>query len=75
MKILVEGRKGVKKVRRFECGTCGCVFLAERHEYVDQNTCRLTEYGIRHAFECDCPNCSDVVVSTYDEEIVEERDY
>ena len=54
MKIIKQGKtKEELKVilnatKRFECKTCGCVFEADKGEYVEE------EYGTTY---CACPNC------------------
>lgn len=74
MKILVEGRKKVKLVRRFECGTCGCIFLADRQEYRTIEGATLMEDGVimPKSFLSLCPNCDSPVRTARDEEIIEE---
>lgn len=73
MKILVEGRKKVKLVRRFECGTCGCIFLADRHEYRTIEGVAFTDNGAFKTHICICPNCDSPVYSAFGEEIIEEE--
>lgn len=75
MKILVEGRKKVKLVRRFECTACGCIFLADRHEYRTLEGVTLMNNGAfkPKSFVCVCPNCNSLVYSARAEEIIEEE--
>ena len=70
MKILKQGRK-TKKYKRFECKTCGCVFLAERSEYKFEGR-YFTMDGYEDRYSCPCPNCYDKVYSIAEDEIVEE---
>lgn len=55
MKIIKQGKteKELKailnKTKRFECKTCGCIFEADKGEYVEE------EHGTTY---CVCPNCS-----------------
>ncbi|MCM1166432.1 MAG: hypothetical protein NC299_13380 [Lachnospiraceae bacterium] len=52
MKIIKDGvPERLKKVKRFECGACGCVFEAEKGEYECD-----TQYN-ETFFSCKCPCC------------------
>jgi hypothetical protein len=57
MKIIKEGKPKeelksiLNKTRRFECGTCGCIFEADEDEY------QYEEDYIYSAYYCKCPNC------------------
>lgn len=59
MKILKQGKSKeevdriIKRVRQFECLTCGCVFEADNTEYKYQFCQREGDEW----WECECPNC------------------
>lgn len=59
MKILKQGKSKeevdriIKRVRQFECLTCGCVFEADDTEYKYQFCQREGDEW----WECECPNC------------------
>ena len=59
MKILKQGKSKeemdriIKRVRRFECPTCDCVFEADETEYKHKFHQRNEEEW----WECKCPNC------------------
>ena len=57
MKILREG-KMIKPVT-FECGVCGCKFIAEQGEY----EYRYIPRDMRKIYECECPYCKNLVWS------------
>lgn len=54
MNIIKQGKSKeelksiLNKTKRFECKTCGCVFEADKGEYI------IEEYGTTY---CVCPNC------------------
>lgn len=52
MTIIREGdMRKIKKVLRFECRNCGCIFEAEKGEY------RVgTQYNEEYYY-CECPFC------------------
>lgn len=37
-----------KRYRRFTCSNCGCIFVAESHEY---------QYDQHDGYSCKCPCC------------------
>ena len=59
MKIIKQGmsKAEIEKikniVKRFKCGTCGCIFEADKTEYESEEEYRYTTYY------CKCPNCGD----------------
>ena len=55
MKILREGEM-IKSVT-FECGACGCKFIAEQGEY----KYRYRPWDGTKIYECECPNCKSLV--------------
>ena len=56
MKIIKEGDlKKLKKIKRFECKECGCIFEAEKDEYKWGNQYNETYYY------CACPCCNQTV--------------
>lgn len=53
MKIIKEGDlKKLKKIKRFECKECGCIFEAEKDEYK-----RGSQYNEEYYY-CACPYCN-----------------
>lgn len=56
MKIIKEGDlKKLKKIKRFECKECGCIFEAEKDEY---------KWGSQYNeayYYCACPYCNQTV--------------
>ena len=56
MKIIKEGDlKKLKKIKRFECKECGCIFEAEKDEYKWDSQYNVTYYY------CTCPCCNQTV--------------
>ena len=55
MKILREGRM-IKPVT-FECGACGCKFIAGQGEY----KYTYIPWDMRKIYECECPYCKRLV--------------
>lgn len=53
MKIIQHGRISsyFSPVKRFKCNTCGCVFEADRGEYVTGS-----QYNEPYCY-CQCPDC------------------
>lgn len=55
MKIIKEGNLNkLKKIKRFECEECGCIFEAEKDEY---------KWGSQYNEEyyyCACPCCNQI---------------
>lgn len=53
MKIIKHGRPEtvLNTVKRFKCGSCGCVFEADKEEYTSG-----TQYNEIY-FQCKCPEC------------------
>lgn len=61
MKILVAGGKNkTKKPKKFECFDCGCIFVADNTEYIDEST------EIGPFFSISCPSCGALVTSATD---------
>jgi len=53
MKIIKEGDLNkIKKIRRFKCEKCGCIFEAEEDEYKCGN-----QYNEIYYY-CSCPCCN-----------------
>lgn len=53
MKIIKEGDLELKRaVRTFECDECGCLWEADRTEYVTE-----TDFRNGHVYVMDCPTC------------------
>lgn len=50
MKILQHGNPKVT-IRRFQCTECGCIFEADKHEYITG-----TQYNETY-YRCPCPEC------------------
>lgn len=67
IRILKHGKPKLY-VRRFVCDKCGCVFLADRDEYIS-----VWDY-LNHtpsiAYECECPCCHCLVFTKSEEEVV-----
>lgn len=60
MKIIKEGDLNrLKKIKRFECKECGCVFKAEKDEYKLGN-----QYNDEYYY-CKCPCCHQIVYKGY----------
>ena len=56
MKIIKEGNLDkLKKIKRFECKECGCIFEAEKDEYKWDSQYNETYYY------CACPCCNQIV--------------
>ena len=56
MKIIKEGNLDkLKKIKRFECKECGCIFEAEKDEYKWDSQYNETYYY------CKCPCCYQTV--------------
>lgn len=56
MKIIKEGDLNkLKKIKRFECKECGCIFEAEKNEYKHGSQYNDTYYY------CECPFCHQIV--------------
>lgn len=59
MKIIKQGKTEeelkaiLNETKRFECGTCGCVFEADKDEYNHTLSCRNEDVN----YFCKCPNC------------------
>lgn len=64
MNILKAGNLNrIDNVKHFECDTCGCIFEADRTEYL-----RETDFRNGHYFICKCPTCDrDVILYPEDE--------
>ena len=59
MKILVQGnRNRLLQPKKFSCLYCGCVFIADNTEYIDESTQRD-----RPTFTVNCPCCDNTVWS------------
>lgn len=55
MKILKEGDKNLAKgALQFDCGRCGCVFVADRFEYVAKRFDGILHSGIIANVTCPC---------------------
>ncbi len=55
MKIIKEGNlKKLKKIKRFVCEECGCIFEAEEYEYKWGSQYNETYYY------CTCPCCNQI---------------
>ena len=60
MEIVVPGNMDrVKKIKTFECETCGCVFKASLGEYSSVEAYVTQHDGIEA--ECKCPYCGNMV--------------
>lgn len=60
MRILVQGDiNRLQKIKKFECGDCGCVFVGNREEYEDCSTQRDGAW-----FTMECPCCGRTVHNT-----------
>ncbi len=56
MKIIKEGDLNkLKKIKRFECKECGCIFEAEKNEYKQGS-----QYNDIYYY-CECPFCHKIV--------------
>ena len=56
MKIIKEGDLNkLKRIKRFECKECGCIFEAEKDEYKEGSQYNETYYY------CACPCCNQTV--------------
>lgn len=55
MKIIKEG-KVPTGTKRFECKECGCIFEADKSEYVFPSSLAFQRDGI--VAECKCPTCN-----------------
>ena len=56
MKIIKDGDlERTKKVKRFECTNCGCVFEASKSEY------KVEFEDNETYFRCKCPTCKNTV--------------
>lgn len=65
MKIIQKGDLNrLKKIKRFECGQCGCIFEAENTEYKYEFSQR-DNYGW---YEAHCPTCHRTVTLSDDKE-------
>lgn len=59
MNIISEGDpKKLKRLRRFNCKDCGCVFKADKDEYKANMQYNQTYYM------CDCPCCGKSVTTS-----------
>lgn len=67
IKVIREGERQVY-ARRFECKTCGCVFLADKSEYA--GTWDYSTPLVSIVYVCECPCCGDEVRTASKEEIV-----
>lgn len=53
MKIIKPGDLSrIKKIKRFECPKCGCVFEADKEEYQHHASWRNID-----VYACKCPTC------------------
>ena len=60
MKIIKEGDLNrVKKIKRFECDVCGCIFEADKTEY--KPTPGLAQQRGEGSYRCTCPCCENEV--------------
>ena len=65
MKILVQGDLNrLKKIKKFSCDKCGCVFLADQNEY--RNNSNQHDGTM---FSINCP-CCDSVLYNYSDDCV-----
>lgn len=62
MEIITKGSYFAKKIK-FECKTCGCVFLANETEY--KPACSLAQMHDNIQYECECPCCGYIVYSYF----------
>lgn len=61
MRILKEGRRElIMQSRKFECGACECIFIADNNEYRYKDDQREGSMWWR----CDCPCCGKAVVTS-----------
>lgn len=53
MKIIVQGNHDlIKKIKKFSCNSCGCIFEANNSEYKYGGS----QYNVSY-YECRCPCC------------------
>jgi hypothetical protein len=53
MQIIKPGMNQKPEVMRFDCGNCGCIFIAEGEEFIKLETNDKTVA----VYQCECPNC------------------
>lgn len=70
MRIIQHGDPNrLKKIKRFECGQCGCIFEAEsteyKHEFSQREMCGW--------YEAHCPTCHSTVTLSDETDAARER--
>lgn len=57
MKIIQNGNPKLvfSATKRFRCGSCGCVFEAEKDEYANQTNFDAPK--MLYVYKCLCPEC------------------
>lgn len=70
MKILVPGdQRRANRCKRFECEECGCVFIADKSEYMNRSNQREGPL-----YESVCPCCKRTVWNNSDQIIIAVED-
>lgn len=68
MTILKHGDpERLRKPRNFKCDACGCIFVAEKHEY----TTKQIDYDGSTTYEAVCPDCHSKATSNNKGDILE----
>ena len=56
--IIKQGKQADKlPIMRFNCYSCGCIFTANKDDYVLQEDFKNKGRLLIQSYFCDCPNC------------------
>lgn len=58
MKIIINGDETkAKRIKRFQCRCCGCLFEAEQDDYLTTHEVAYTTTKSETKYRCRCPVC------------------